>query len=116
MYAFSLLDAPLEITTWKVEARGPSPTMIPGYHIGSQPTADPAAAQKGSRPAYFPEQDGYVDCPVYDRYLLANGSQLKGPALVEERESTLVIGPGNVVTVDNYFNMIARPGLDGKSH
>ena len=116
VYAFSLLDAPLEITTWKVEARGPSPTMIPGYHIGSQPTADPAAARKGSRPAYFPEQDGYVDCPVYDRYLLANGSQLKGPALVEERESTLVIGPGNVVTVDNYFNMIASPGLDGKSH
>jgi N-methylhydantoinase A len=35
-----------------------------------------------------------VETPVYDRYLLAIGEELKGPAVIEERESTLIVGPG----------------------
>jgi N-methylhydantoinase A len=31
---------------------------------------------------------------VYDRYALTAGQTFEGPAIVEERESTLVIGPG----------------------
>jgi len=110
VYAFSLLDAPLEITGWKVEARGPTPNIRPGYHFGSESGGAVRDALKGHRPAYFPEKDGYVDCPVYDRYLLRAGSRLIGPALVEERESTLIIGPGDLVTVDKFANLIAELG------
>ena len=34
-----------------------------------------------------------METPVYDRYALAPGTTFKGPAIVEERESTAVIGP-----------------------
>ena len=107
VYAFSLLESPLEVTTWKVEARGPQPKIMPGYHIGGRPTNDAKAALKGIRAAYFPEYDDYVDCPVYDRYLLPAGTRLDGPALVEERESTLVVAPEGVVVVDDFLNLVA---------
>jgi N-methylhydantoinase A len=53
-----------------------------------------AEVSKGTRPVYFPEFRDFQATPVYDRYALGIGQILTGPAIVEERESTLVIGPG----------------------
>jgi N-methylhydantoinase A len=47
---------------------------------------------------------------VYDRYALAPGPSVTGPALIEERESTCVIGAGNVATVDARYNLVAELG------
>ena len=56
------------------------------------------AARKGTRAAWF--DGGFVDTPVYDRYALAPGARIDGPAIIEEREATTVIPPGDSVTVD----------------
>ena len=64
--------------------------------------------RKAMRRAYFPEARGYADTPVYDRYELAAGTILTGPAIVEERESTTVLPPGVTATVDEYANLIAE--------
>jgi N-methylhydantoinase A len=64
------------------------------------------ATRKGERPAYFPEASAYVNCPVYDRYQLAPGTVLSGPAIIEERESTVVVGPGAGVEVDVHRNVV----------
>ena len=61
---------------------------------------------KRNRKAYFPEAGGFVDCPVYDRYALASGDSVVGPALIEERESTCVLGPGDLLTVDPFMNLV----------
>lgn len=61
--------------------------------------------------AYDPEVARLVEWPVYDRYALAPGASITGPALIEERESTCVIGSGHVATVDAHFNLVAN--LDG---
>ena len=66
----------------------------------------PRPALKGSRPAYFTETGDFVDTPVYDRYLLGRGSTLRGPAIVEERESTAVIGPRGSAEIDRYGNLV----------
>jgi N-methylhydantoinase A/oxoprolinase/acetone carboxylase beta subunit len=50
-----------------------------------------------------------VQTPVYDRYALGPGARLAGPAIVEERESTTVVGPGAVITVDAHRTLIAEP-------
>ena len=60
------------------------------------------------RRAYFPETGGWVDCPVYDRYKLAAGLEIAGPAIVEECESTSVLPPGVVATVDEYANLLVE--------
>ena len=65
-----------------------------------------STALKNSRPVYFPETQGFTDCPVYDRYLLKAGDRFDGPALVEEHESTIVILPNSVAQVDGSGNII----------
>jgi N-methylhydantoinase A len=67
---------------------------------------------KSLRKAYFPEAAGYVETPVYDRDALGPGSRLVGPAIVEERESTTVIGPGAVVTVDPHRSLVLMPSSE----
>ncbi len=63
---------------------------------------------KGRRRAYFPATSDYIDCPVFDRYALVPGMTVAGPALVEERESTCVIGVGDVARVDDRWNLVAE--------
>jgi N-methylhydantoinase A len=60
---------------------------------------------KGQRPVYFPEWEQHRAVPVYDRYLLAPGARLDGPAIIEERESTIVVGPGAQISVDAARNV-----------
>jgi len=43
--------------------------------------------------AHFPELGGFVATPVYDRYGCRPGDELTGPAIVEERESTVSLRP-----------------------
>jgi N-methylhydantoinase A len=67
---------------------------------------DPGSAMRGSRPVYFPETGGFTECPVYDRYRLRAGDTLSGPAIVEERESTVVIIPDSRASVDRSGNIV----------
>ena len=39
---------------------------------------------------------------------LGPGAKLRGPAIVEERESTVVIGPRGAARVDDVLNLIAE--------
>ena len=41
-----------------------------------------------------------LDAPVFNRNTLASGQVIEGPALIEERESTTVLGLGDHLTVE----------------
>jgi N-methylhydantoinase A len=100
---------PLEATTWKLEMTAPSPGGSVTSHAGQTVAGE---ARKGRRRAYFPEGGGLIACPVYDRYALGLDTTLTGPAIVEERETTVVLLPGDRARVDAYGNLlvdIARP-------
>ena len=94
---------PLEVINWRVVASGPRPAM--NLKLPCE-TALRTDARKGSRQAYFPEYGRFVDTPVYDRYALGPGARFDGPAIVEERESTLIIGAGGRACVDERLNVI----------
>jgi N-methylhydantoinase A len=49
---------------------------------------------------------GYIDTAIYDRYALTPGFEFFGPAIVEERESTLIIGARGHARVDPMLNII----------
>jgi N-methylhydantoinase A len=49
-----------------------------------------------------------TEWPVYDRHGLTPGTTVKGPALIEERESTCVLSSGEVATVDRHYNLVAE--------
>ena len=95
----------LEITTCRLTASGPRPQVrLPESRVNSEKKVEQAV--KGYRQAYFAEKGGYVQTPVYDRYQLGAGLSFEGPAIVEERDSTAVIGPDATVTVDRFANLI----------
>jgi N-methylhydantoinase A len=63
---------------------------------------------KTTRRAWFAESAGWIDTPVYDRYALGPGTTFAGPAIVEERESTAVIGPGASCRVDEGLTLVVQ--------
>jgi N-methylhydantoinase A len=64
------------------------------------------SAVKGQRKAYNDSTRSYVDYTVYDRYELTPGANLSGPAIIEERESTIVVGGGATASVDEYKSIV----------
>ncbi|MGK4594295.1 hydantoinase/oxoprolinase family protein [Amycolatopsis sp. w19] len=83
-------DVAIEVLNWRVVSSGPVPEVTLKL-AGTETEGD---ARKGSRPAYFPAEGGFVDTAVFDRYRLNPGDRVDGPAIVEERESTVVVPPG----------------------
>jgi N-methylhydantoinase A len=58
-------------------------------------------AVKPSRRAYFGELGGFVDCPVYVRYELRDGPGIEGPAIIEQKDTTILILAGQAVRIDS---------------
>jgi N-methylhydantoinase A len=85
-------DVPIEAISWRVLTRGPDPEL----RLVAAPTGD-GDARKGTRSVYF--DDRYLETPIYDRYRMGPGTRIDGPAIVEERESTSVVGPGATARV-----------------
>ena len=105
-YGYANPTEPVEVVTWKLSAVGGSPRIA----LAKAAARSADGSRKGVRRAYFPEARGYADTPVYDRYALTAGMALTGPAIVEERESTTVLPPGVMATVDEYANLVAEVG------
>ena len=104
VFKVSELDEPLEIISWKAEARGPAPVLPPPGTVAAGDII--GAALKGYREAYF--ADGPCRIAVYDRYRLRPGDAIAGPAAIEERESTCLLRPGDDAVVDPHRNLVVE--------
>ena len=96
-------DVPIEFLNLRVRVQAAIPGGAPS---GQGAIPDAAAAGPDSRQAYFPDAGGFVETPVLSRYALKPGENFNGPAIIEEKESTLIIGPGASVTVAEDFNLV----------
>ena len=105
-YAHLPPSAPLEFLSWRVKLSGPRPRLPDLAQVFGGASAQ--APMRGRRPAYFGPATGFVNTPVYDRYALVPGTQVSGPAIIEERESTAIIPPGMAGRVDRRFNLLIR--------
>jgi N-methylhydantoinase A len=97
-------DIEIELIDWRVVVSGPKPSLNIGGKFPVRGQGD--GALKGHREVYFPECNGYTRVAVYDRYRLQPGIRIEGPAVVEEKESTLVIGPRGDAEVDTLANIV----------
>ena len=100
IFAETFLDEPLEIVSWKVEAAGEEAALAYASIAGG------ARARK----VWF--GDAFVECEALDRYALEVGTTVEGPAVIKERESTCVLGPGDRATVDARLNLVAELAND----
>lgn len=86
----------------RIVGRGETPT--PRRLAEPGPITDPEAARKGTRAAYFGE--GFCDTPVYDGTVLAAGTTINGPALIEEPFTVIVVPPTMQAQLDELGNYV----------
>ena len=61
-------------------------------------------ALKGKRKVFFTKSGKYVDTRIFDGDKMKAGNLLKGPCIVEETMTTVVIPPGLTLKVDSWGN------------
>lgn len=96
----------IEVVNWRLIASGPRPQIT--LQQPAKRGLSLSTAKKGERQVYFPEQADFAPCAVYDRYLLPVGQGFAGPAVVEERECTVVIGPNATACLDEEQNLLIQ--------
>ena len=106
-YGYEISNEIVEFVHFNVTAVGPTekPTIPTLARNGK-------GAKKSRRRVYF-KGDGWLDSAIYERASLGQGSQIEGPAVVEEPTATTLLHPGHRLTVDEYGNLIIRT-LTGK--
>ena len=103
-YGYSASAEPVEFVNLRLSAIGKiNKPQLRRLDADDSPLS---AAQKVVRSVYFAECEGYVECPIYDRYRLSAGAVLEGPAIVEELDATTVIHPGYQTLIDGFGNLI----------
>jgi N-methylhydantoinase A len=95
----------IETVNWRVVVSAPRPEL-PLEALGTGRGRASGDAIKGTRPVYLPEARDYREAPVVDRYRLVVGDTIDGPAIVEERESTFLLGPSAQARVDDLLNLV----------
>ncbi|MHB1167461.1 MAG: hydantoinase/oxoprolinase N-terminal domain-containing protein [Carboxydocellales bacterium] len=102
-YAFANREQGVQIYGLHVAAVG----LVPKPDLKKYPKGGSAEqALSGVRQVYFEEAGGFVEAKIYDRAKIPAGATLKGPAIVEQLDSTVVIAPGVKAEVDEYLNII----------
>ncbi len=101
LYGRTYPDSEVEFINFKVRASLPERLLqLPKLRKKKGQTIK--AAIKGQRPAYSPIARDFISYTVYDRYKLFPGASFQGPAIIEEKESTLIVGEDAKVKVDNF--------------
>ena len=100
LYGRTYPDSEVEFINFKVRASLPERLLqLPKLEKKGQ-SLDKAI--KGQRKAYSPIARDFIFYTVYDRYKLFPGATFRGPAIIEERESTLIVGEDASVSVDDF--------------
>jgi N-methylhydantoinase A len=96
-------DAPAEVISWRLRALS-SPVVTRLRLDGAADRGEPEGL--GTRPVYFGEIRNFVETPVYRRAALMAGQAIRGPAIIEEAESTVVAGPKAVIRLEPNGNLV----------
>jgi N-methylhydantoinase A len=96
----------IEGVNWRLVATGPSPQIGAGTWWSKGGSL--GEALKGKRRIYLPGPGRYEEAPVYDRYRLPVDVKFHGPAVVEERESTLVMNGPATAWVEPSGSLMVR--------
>ncbi|MGD2024265.1 MAG: hydantoinase/oxoprolinase family protein [Desulfobacterales bacterium] len=100
LYGRTYPETPVEFVTFKVRASLPErPFRIPPLKNTVKSIED---CLKGERQAFSLIKKTYISYQVFDRFKLFAGAVLNGPAIIEEKESTIIVGEDAKASVDEY--------------
>src|SRR5436190_896931 len=99
----ALAGAQLEfvVSRLRARARTPQPKLV--FSKTSSKTMSKSAIRK-KRDIYWPDLKKHRATPVFDGEKLISGNQVKGPAIVETADTTVVVHPGTTLRLDALGN------------
>ncbi|OGA13010.1 MAG: hypothetical protein A3H32_03375 [Betaproteobacteria bacterium RIFCSPLOWO2_02_FULL_63_19] len=104
LFEFSMPFLKVEFSTFRLKASSPkAPFALKKIATGGK---DPAAALKRRRKCIFSGTS--VDTPIYDGERLLAGNVIEGPAIIEERTTTVLVPAGFRCTVDELKNYVLQ--------
>jgi len=105
-YLHAFRDVEVELVNIRVVGIG----YVPEVHLPPSPKGDgdPQQAYRFTKSVYFAVNGVCEKVPTafYERDLLNSGDVIRGPAIVEQLDSTTVVNPGLLATVDDYGNIL----------
>ncbi|HSB05933.1 MAG TPA: hydantoinase/oxoprolinase family protein, partial [Thermodesulfobacteriota bacterium] len=99
LYGRTYPDSEVEFINFKVRASLPERLLQLPKSEKRSPSLNKAI--KGKRAAYSPMARDFISYTVYDRYKLFPTATFRGPAIIEEKESTLIVGEDASVSTDD---------------
>ena len=105
LYGYSMPDAGVELINLRITARGK--TDKPAQERHQKGASDPDHALLGARDAWF--AGDFVDTPVYAGLKLVNGNRVRGPGIVVQPTTTIIIPPEFELLCDEYNNYLMYP-------
>ena len=108
-YGYRDDGAAIEAVDWHLTAT--LPVEAAGLDLGwrAPEQDDPAASVR--RPAWFSETEGFADTAVHDRRRLGAATEIAGPAILEDPESTVVVPPGMTARVNPQGHVVIDTGV-----
>ncbi len=93
---------PTQLVNFRVMAQG----IIPKLDIkrAYETSGEKSMLTQSHRSVYFDERLP-MQTPIYDRFTLAPGSRITGPAVIEQMDSTTLIFPGDQAEIDPLGNI-----------
>ncbi len=102
LYGRTYPDSPVEFINFRIRASLPERLLqLPKIKPADEGISIDDAV-KGQRKAYSGIIRDFIPYTVYDRYRLFPDAKFQGPAIIEERESTVIVGEDATVSVDEY--------------
>ncbi|MEH7249751.1 hydantoinase/oxoprolinase family protein [Neobacillus niacini] len=99
-------EAGIEITGFRVHGKAPVPKAAISKKLSN---SDGKAAPRSERYVYFHEVDDFMTTYIYNEEDLEAGMEITGPAIIEHPGTTIVIGPKQKATIDEYLNTVILP-------
>jgi N-methylhydantoinase A len=108
LYGYSLAEegTPLELINLRARAIGI--TDKPRSRAEDRDGPDPDHAMKNERPVWVPEEAGFRPVPVFDGHRLRYGNRFRGPAVVEQRNTTLFVSAAFDLVVDSLGSFVVH--------
>ncbi|WP_244929465.1 hydantoinase/oxoprolinase family protein [Nocardioides sp. W7] len=108
-YGYDFAGDPTQQVEWvnlRVSGIGPITRPEIARHEGLDTPPPSSPATRPTRSVCFDADEGYVDTPLHQRTDLPPGTEVVGPAIIEEFGSTVPLHPGFTLRVDEYLNLI----------
>jgi N-methylhydantoinase A len=110
LYGYSLKEEGREVELVNLRMTAVGVTEKPAFKKDAFRGADPSVSLKGKRGVFIPSVREHMPVEVYDGDTMGYGNAVKGPAVIEQVNTTIFVPPGCEVECDEYGSYLLTLG------